>query len=125
FEDMPIVEVLKVFAEYSGRSIVSSNKVKGTISASITDMPWDMALQTLMELNGFQVSVNDYGVLTVDTKENLIVQQASAPLTTQSVQFNYTSAAVIADMLKTRLSRDCPQTTQTTTTAPSPATGGL
>ena len=123
FEDVPIVEVLKVFSEYSGRSIVASNKVRGTISASIADVPWDIALQALMQLNGFDVKENDYGMLTVDTRENITIQQASQPLTTESVQFNYTNAAAIAEMLKQRLSRDCPQTTQTTTAQPSAVSG--
>jgi type IV pilus assembly protein PilQ len=123
FEDLPIIEVLKIFSEYSGRSIVPSNKVKGTISASIADVPWDIALQSLMQLNGFEVKENDYGMLTVDTFENLNVKAAAMPLTTQSIQFNYTSASTIAGILKGRLSRDCPQTTSTI--APSPATGGL
>ena len=124
FEDLPILEVLKIFSEYSGRSIVASNKVKGTISASIADVPWDIALQALMQLNGFDVHENDYGMLTVDTFQNQTEKQASLPLTTKTVQFNYTSAAAIAEIIKTRLSRDCPQS-QVATTAPSPATGGL
>jgi type IV pilus assembly protein PilQ len=125
FEDMPIAEVLKVFSEYSGRSIVSSNRVKGSITASITDVPWDVALQALMELNGFQVLENQYGMLTVDTFQSISVKAATMPLTTKTVQFNYTNAAAIADIIKTRLSRDCPQATTTTTATPSPATGGM
>jgi type IV pilus assembly protein PilQ len=125
FEDMPISEVLKVFSEYSGRSIVSSNRVRGSITASITDVPWDVALQALMELNGFQVVENQYGMLTVDTFQSISVKAASMPLTTQTVQFNYTNAAAVAEVLKTRLSRDCPQATTTSTTTPSPATGGM
>jgi type IV pilus assembly protein PilQ len=125
FEDMPIAEVLKVFSEYSGRSIVSSNRVRGNITASITDVPWDVALQALMELNGFQVVENQYGMLTVDSFQSISVKAATAPLTTQTVTFNYTNAAAIAEILRSRLSRDCPQATTTTTATPSPATGGL
>jgi type IV pilus assembly protein PilQ len=125
FEDVPIAEVLKVFSQYSGRSIVSSNRVKGNITASISDVPWDVALAALMDLNGYQVQENNYGMLTVDTFQSVSVKAASQPLTTKTVQFNYTNAAAIADILKSRLSRDCPQTTTTTPTAPSPATGGL
>jgi type IV pilus assembly protein PilQ len=124
FEELPILEVLKIFSEYSGRSIVASNKVKGTISASIADVPWDIALQALMQLNGFDVHENDYGMLTVDTFQNQTEKQASLPLTTKTVQFNYTSASAIAEIIKTRLSRDCPQA-QAATAATSPATGGL
>jgi type IV pilus assembly protein PilQ len=125
FEEMPIAEVLKVFSEYSGRSIVSSNRVRGNITASISDVPWDVALQALMSLNGFEVLENQYGMLTVDTYQSINVRAATLPLTTKTVQFNYANAAAIADIIKTRLSRDCPQATTTTTAAPSPATGGM
>ena len=125
FEEMPIAEVLKVFSEYSGRSIVSSNRVRGNITASISDVPWDVALQALMELNGFQVLENQYGMLTVDTFQSINVKAATMPLTTKTVQFNYANASAIADIIRTRLSRDCPQATTTTTATPSPATGGL
>ena len=44
--------------------------------------------------------------------------EATAPLVTKPVQLNYTNASAIADIIKTRLSRDCPQSQQTTTSAP-------
>src|SRR4051812_20608727 len=124
FEDQPITEVLKVFSEYSGRTIIPSNKVKGTITASISDVPWDIALSTLMEVNGFEVTENSYGMLMVDTPQARQAADATKPMTTQMVQLNYRNASAMAEILKTRLSRDCPQSTSTTT-APSPATGGM
>jgi type IV pilus assembly protein PilQ len=123
FENLPIIEVLKIFSAYSGRSIVASNKVTGNISASIADVPWDIALIALLNLNGFDATENQFGMITVDTFQNKSVQAAQQPLTTQTVQFNYTSAATIAQILQTRLSRECGTTT--TTTTPSPATGAL
>jgi type IV pilus assembly protein PilQ len=125
FENLPIIEVLKIFSEYSGRSIVASNKVTGTISASIADVPWDIALQALLNLNGFDAVENQFGMITVDTFQNQTVKAAQMPLTTQTISFNYTSASTIAEILKTRLSRDCPTATTTTSATPSPATGGL
>jgi type IV pilus assembly protein PilQ len=125
FENLPIIEVLKIFSEYSGRSIVPSNKVTGTISASIADVPWDIALQALLNLNGFDAVENQFGMITVDTFENLNVKASQAPLTTQTISFNYTSAATIAEILKNRLSRECPTTVTGAAAAPSPATGAL
>ena len=78
------------------------------ISASIEDIPWDIALQTLLNLNGFDVVENQFGMLTVDTFDNLNTKAASLPLTTKTVSFNYTSASAVAEILKSRLSRDCP-----------------
>jgi type IV pilus assembly protein PilQ len=119
FENQSILEVLKVFSEYSGKSIIASNRVKGVISASIAEMPWDVALQTLMQLNGFEVSENDYGVLTVDTPQARQATESAKPMTTRSWQLNYISAGTVAAILRGRLSRDCPisQASTTTTTA--------
>ena len=126
FDNVPVTDVLKIFSEYSGRSIVPSNRVRGNLTASIADVPWDIALQALMELNGYTVLENQYGMLTVDTPQAINVKAASEPLTTQTVQFSYSNAAAVAEILKTRLSRDCPQIQSSSgVTAPSPATGGL
>lgn len=121
FEDRPILEVLNLFSTYSGRSILASNKVRGTISASITDVPWDVALQAILKLNGFDIVENEFGMLTVDTLDNLSTKAAAQPLTTKTVAFNYTSAQAVAEILKTRLSRDCP----TAISQPSPTFGAV
>lgn len=107
FENLPILEVLKTFSEYSGRSILPSKDVKGTISASIADVPWDVALRALLNLNGFDARENDYGILTVDTYDSINKAAAAQPLTTQTVPFNYTAASAVAEILRARLSRDC------------------
>lgn len=126
FENQDILEVLKIFSEYSGRSIVASNKVRGAISASIADVPWDVALQALLNLNGFDARENEFGMITVDTFENLNTKAAAQPLTTQTVSFNYTSASAVAEVLKSRLSRECPtaisQTPSATFGAPTTVT---
>lgn len=107
FENQNILDVLQTFADYSGRTILPSNAVRGTISASIINIPWDVALKTLLNLNGFDAREGDYGIILVDTYDNVNKVQASLPLTTSSIQFNYTTATVVADMLRPRLSRDC------------------
>jgi type IV pilus assembly protein PilQ len=117
FENQDILEVLKIFSEYSGRSIVASNKVRGPISASIADVPWDVALQALLNLNGFDARENEFGMITVDTFENLNTKAAAQPLTTQTVSFNYTSASAVAEVLKSRLSRECPTSISPTPSA--------
>ena len=125
FEDQPITEILKVFSEYTGRSIVASNRVRGNITASIADVPWDVALTALLDLNGYEITQDAYGILTVDTRQAKRAAEASLPLVTAPVQLNYNSAAAIAEIVKTRLSRDCPVGQVQTEAAPSPATGGL
>jgi type IV pilus assembly protein PilQ len=125
FEDLPIVEVLKIFSEYSGHSILSSNTVKGSVSASINDVPWDVALRAILNLNGYDAVEDQYGIITVNSFDSINAastkKAAAEPLSSRTIRFNYTNASVIEAMLKARLSRDCGSTTTTipgATTAP-------
>jgi len=108
FEDLPIVEVLKIFSQYSGHSILAASSVKGTVSASITDVPWDVALKAILNLNGYDASVDQYGIITVNSLSSLHQEQAAAPLSSRTIRFNYVSASAIADAIKARLSHVCP-----------------
>lgn len=127
FEDTPIVEVLKIFSDYSGHSILASNSVRGTVSASINDVPWDVALKAILNLNGFDAVQDDYGIITVNSFASIHQTTAetarSEPMESRTIRFNYTGAAAIEPMLKARLSRDCPTVT-TTGTATTTGTGG-
>lgn len=116
FEDLPILEVLKIFSAYSGHSILASNTVRGNVSASINDIPWDVALKAILNLNGFDAILDDYGIITVNSFDALHKQSASQPLSSRTIRFNYTSASTIEPMLKARLSRDCGTTPGTPTT---------
>jgi type IV pilus assembly protein PilQ len=123
FEDLPIVEVLKIFSEYSGHSILASNSVRGTVSASINDVPWDVALKAILNLNGFDAVQDQYGIITVNSMESLHKEQASVPMTSRTIRFNYTNASAIAPMLNARLSRDCGTTTVSQPAAATNAVG--
>jgi type IV pilus assembly protein PilQ len=112
FEDLPIADVLKVFAEYSGHSILAANGVRGNVSASIHDVPWDVALQAILNLNGYEASQDQYGMITVASQASKHQEQATQPMRTITIPFNYTSAATIEPMLKARLSRECPPVAQ-------------
>ena len=104
FEDTPIVEVLKIFSEYSGHSILASNSVRGTVSASINDVPWDVALKAILNLNGFDAVQDDYGIITVNSFASIHQTTAetarSEPMESRTIRFNYTGAAAIEPMLQ-------------------------
>jgi type IV pilus assembly protein PilQ len=122
FENLPILDVLKIFSQYSGRSILPSASVKGTVSASINDVPWDVALRAILNLNGFDAREDpEYGFITVDTYESINKAAAAAPMQTATLTLNYANVQAIADMLRGRLSRDC----GTTTLSPASSVGAL
>ena len=52
FEDTSIRNVFRLLSEVSGINIVSGEDIKGTVSVHIKNVPWDQALETILETNG-------------------------------------------------------------------------
>src|ERR1051325_2686075 len=107
WEKADINDVLAQFAAFSGRTILPSKGVTGTITAEIIDKPWDVAMKAILNANGFDVQEDPNGILIVNTIEALAARPRYEALTTRTVRFNYTSPTQVASALKDRLSRDC------------------
>ena len=52
FQDADIKSVLRLMAEYGNISIVSGDDVKGNITLTMKNVPWEQALDTILEVNG-------------------------------------------------------------------------
>jgi type IV pilus assembly protein PilQ len=110
WENASIADVLGVFSAFTGRTILQSKSVAGTVTANIMNLPWDVALKEVMNANGYDVTVNPDGVIFIDTFENIAARQSTVPLQTRNVRLNYARAAAAAPMVRERLTRTCPQT---------------
>ncbi|MBI4583630.1 MAG: secretin and TonB N-terminal domain-containing protein [Planctomycetes bacterium] len=55
FQDADIRVVLELLAKQSGANIVVSQDVKGKVSLSLRDVPWQDALDTIVKTNGFTI----------------------------------------------------------------------
>lgn len=53
FQDADIKSVLRLMAEYGNISIVSGEDVKGNVTLTMKNVPWEQALDTILEVNGF------------------------------------------------------------------------
>jgi len=51
-QDADIRSVLRLFSEVSGLNFVITDNVQGTITAHLTDVPWDMALSAILHSEG-------------------------------------------------------------------------
>lgn len=51
FQNARIKSVLRSISEYSGYNIVSGPDVTGTVTIHMKDVPWDQALDTILEIN--------------------------------------------------------------------------
>ena len=109
-ENTPINDVLAIFSAFTGRTILPSRGVTGTITASVNNLPWDVALKEIMNANGYDVTVNPDGVIVIDTFENVLARQSTTPLETRTIRLNYARANAAAPMILPRLTRSCPIT---------------
>jgi type IV pilus assembly protein PilQ len=109
WENAPINDVLAGFAAFTGRTILPSKNVTGTVTANINNLPWDVALRKVMNAYGYDVTFDPDGVVVVDTYESIAAHQATIPLSTHTVRLNYARSRAVQPMVEARLSRTCPQ----------------
>src|SRR5262245_26232974 len=77
FKDADVVNLLRILAAESGRNIVISDDVKGKMSISLRNVPWQLALDTILEARGLQRVEKD-GVMRIVSTEQLTKQRESA-----------------------------------------------
>ena len=107
YQDADVRDVLAAFASFSGRTIVVGTNVTGTVSAEIRDQPWDVALQAILQAQGLAAAEDSYGIITVDSYQNILAKQATEPLVTQLVSINYAKSSSLIPTISSLLSRDC------------------
>ncbi|MGD2068064.1 MAG: AMIN domain-containing protein [Gemmatimonadota bacterium] len=100
FPNTPVGEVLQTFADFSGRSIVAGQNVTGAITATIDDQPWDQALRTILEVNGFRALELENGIIRVDNVENLSTLEQVEPVSSRVYKVNYATAQEIQNALQ-------------------------
>jgi len=70
FKDADVVNLLRTLAVHAGRNIVIGEDVKGKMSISLRQVPWDLALETVLETRGLEKIEKD-GVMRIVTREQL------------------------------------------------------
>jgi type IV pilus assembly protein PilQ len=109
FQNIEIRSLLQVIADFTNFNIVTSDSVTGALTLRLKDVPWDQALDIIMQAKNLGLRKNG-SVLWIAPKdeinakekmefEALAAIQNLEPLRTQSFQLNYSKAAVIAQGL--------------------------
>jgi type IV pilus assembly protein PilQ len=70
FKDADVVNLLRILAAESGRNIVIGDDVKGKMSISLRNVPWTLALRTILEARGLERIDRD-GVIRIVSVEQL------------------------------------------------------
>jgi len=109
FQSIDVRQVLQVIADFTGFNVVTSDSVTGAVTLRLQDVPWDQALDIILQSKGLGVRKNG-SVMWIAPKEEIaakeklefeskISSENLEPLRTQSFQLNYAKAADIAPQL--------------------------
>ena len=109
FQNVDVRAVLQVIADFTGLNIITSDTVTGNLTLRLKDVPWDQALDIMLQAKGLgQRQVGNVILIAprdeIATKEKLdleFLQQISdlEPIHTESFQMSYQKADVIRTML--------------------------
>ena len=106
FQNIEVRALLQVIADFTNFNVVTSDTVTGTVTLRLKDVPWDQALDIIMQSKGLGVRKSG-NVLWIAPKDELAAKEQLEleakkkvaelePLRTQSFQLNYTKAEEIA-----------------------------
>jgi type IV pilus assembly protein PilQ len=109
FQSIDVRALLQVIADFTNFNVVTSDTVTGNVTLRLKDVPWDQALDIILQSKGLGVRKTG-NVLLVAPKEELNAKDQTElesrnkladlePLRTQSFQLNYTKAEIIARSL--------------------------
>lgn len=106
FQNIEVRSLLQVIADFTNFNIVTSDTVTGALTLRLKDVPWDQALQIIMDAKGLGMRksgtvlwIAPKDEIDARTKKDLeaaLAIQKLEPLKTQAFQLNYAKAA---DML--------------------------
>ena len=78
FKDADIVNLLRILAAESGKNIVIGDDVKGKVSISLHNVPWQQALDTVLESRGLEKLERDNIIRIVSTEQLSKEREAKA-----------------------------------------------
>ncbi len=109
FQDISVREALNVIADFTGKNMVISDTVTGNLTLRLKDVPWDQALDIIlqsrglaMRSNGNVIQVAPAAELAASEKSDLSARQEISELEelrTESFQLGYQTASSVALLL--------------------------
>jgi type IV pilus assembly protein PilQ len=110
FQNIEVRSVLQVIADFTNLNIITSDTVSGNLTLRLKDVPWDQALDIILQTRGLDMRKNGNVIWIAPrdelaTKEKLELEQRSQisdlePTRTESFQLNYNKAVDIQNMLR-------------------------
>ncbi|MDR0634528.1 MAG: type IV pilus secretin PilQ [Azoarcus sp.] len=112
FQNVDVRSVLQVVADFTDFNIVTSDSVQGNLTLRLKDVPWDQALDIILQAKGLDMRKNG-NVIWIAPGEELaarekLINEARAqveelePLQTETFQINYHRATEITQFLQAK-----------------------
>jgi type IV pilus assembly protein PilQ len=109
FQNIEVRSLLQVIADFTNFNVVTSDSVSGAVTLRLKDVPWDQALDIILQAKGLGMRKNG-NVLWIAPKDEIASKekqeleakaalQTLEPVRSQAFQLNYTKAADIAAQL--------------------------
>ncbi|MCV2219169.1 type IV pilus secretin PilQ [Thauera sp. Sel9] len=112
FQNIDVRSVLQVIADFTDFNIITSDSVQGNLTLRLKDVPWDQALDIILQAKGLDMRKNGNVIWIAPsdelaTREKLQLEARAQiidlePLSTESFQINYHKAKEIFDFLKSK-----------------------
>jgi type IV pilus assembly protein PilQ len=109
FQNVEVRSVLNVIADFTDLNIITSDAVGGSLTLRLKDVPWDQALQIILDTRGLDMRKNGNVVWIAPrdelaTKEKLMLESQQAigeleAVRTESFQLNYQKAVDVQTLL--------------------------
>ncbi|MGZ8253620.1 MAG: type IV pilus secretin PilQ [Burkholderiaceae bacterium] len=109
FQNVDVRSLLQVIAEFTNLKIITSDSVGGTITLRLKDVPWDQALDIILQSKGLDMRKNGNVVLVaprdeIAAKEKLELEARSQiadlePLRSEAFVVNYQKAEDVRKLL--------------------------
>ncbi|WP_269533738.1 type IV pilus secretin PilQ [Chitinimonas sp. BJYL2] len=109
FQNVEVRTVLQVIAEFTGKNIITSDTVIGSLTLRLKDVPWDQALDLILQSKGLDKRDNG-NVMWVAPREEIALRETQIaeskkklaevePTRSESFQLNYQKAEDVRSML--------------------------
>jgi type IV pilus assembly protein PilQ len=109
FQNIDVRSVLNVIADFTDLNIITSDTVNGNLTLRLKDVPWDQALDIILQTRGLAMRKNG-NVIWIAPRDELATQEKLEleakqqiadlePLRTENFQLNYTKAEAFTKIL--------------------------
>jgi len=109
FQNIEVRSLLQVIADFTNFNVVTSDTVTGNLTLRLKDVPWDQALDIILQAKGLGLRKSG-NVIWIAPKDEIAIKETAEleagkkktelePVRTQGFQLNYTKADEVAKAL--------------------------